>query len=299
VLHFPCSCQYSAVSHIRDQWLMWSPEVRHAGTPFGHIHHVLHIISRRSYSLGTATCFDFSNDGQTMRHSVDQGVNWNNVDFSLWPKLVNNLMEQIEEHISWQLPESLTISSLLTNNVMDDLSPNAPHMQTENSIWMTNNATLLKVHMLHQPEARHSLMLNGTLQLHQVEKYLQRDQEIRGLIAALMATTTGLCLRPFQYKSIKIGSDAKNDRNIWILEGRFLFGKPAAKQLSVGFADTLFWLPRRVTRPLSVFFYFLQPFIDDTLDKNTLPVFHPSLAAVACKIGNEIRSSLFVEWDRY
>lgn len=256
------------MKQIRNQWLMWSPAVKHSRTPFGRVHNVLHIVSKSSYSLGTATFFDFATDGQTMKHSVDEGINWNNVDFSLWPKLSNGLMQEIEDQISMQLPSSLKLSDLLTNDVMDDLTLPPPHMQTKNKGWMSANAMSLKLHLLSSSERHHSLMLNGKLQTDPLDVYLRRDQNIRGLIAALVATTTGLCLRPFQFKSIKIGTDTVHKRNVWLLDGRFLLGKPAAKQQSLAFAETLFWLPRNATRPLSVFFYFLQPFIDQVLCEN-------------------------------
>ena len=170
-------------------------------------------------------------------------------------------MEGLEEQISMQLPETMTLSDLLTDNVMDDLSKDPPHMQDRNINWMTKNAMLLKSNMLSGSEGRHSLTVDGEVQKGCLETYLQRDQKIRELIAALVATTTSVCIRAFQFKLIQVGSDEMHQRNIWLLDGRFLLRKLAAKQRSINFADTLFWLPRKVTRPLSVFFYFQQPFI--------------------------------------
>ena len=157
-------------------------------------------------------------------------------------------MEGLEEQISMQLPETMTLSDLLTDNVMDDLSKDPPHMQDRNIDWMTKNAMLLKSNMLSGSEGRHSLTVDGEVQKGCLETYLQRDQKIRELIAALVATTTSVCIRAFQFKLIQVGSDEMHQRNIWLLNGRFLLGKLAAKQRSINFADTLFWLPRKVTR---------------------------------------------------
>ncbi|KAF8665016.1 hypothetical protein AX14_006689 [Amanita brunnescens Koide BX004] len=174
-------------------------------------------------------------------------------------------MDSLEEKISMQLPGSLTPSDLLTSSIKDDLSSDPPHLQPENSTWMNNNAQKFKHHMLSPIEGRHHLISQGKLQQDFLETYLQQDQEIRGLIAALVATTTSVSLRPAQYKSININSGMKQQRNIWLIDGRFLLGKPAAKQRSMDFADTLYWLPRKITHILSIFFFFQQPFIDDIL----------------------------------
>ena len=162
-----------------------------------------------------------------------------------------------------QLPEGLAFSDLLSHDVIDDLSSTPPHKQTQNSTWMSKNALVFKNCMLSPNEQQHLLT-----QEEQLHVYLQHDQEIRGLIAALVATTTSVCLRPFQFKSILIGSDVKQQRNVWLLDGRFLLGKPAAKQHSISFADTLYWLPRKITDALLVFFYFQQPFINDLLGED-------------------------------
>lgn len=54
---------YSAVRHLCDEWLVWSSDIKHFRTSFGHIHNVLHIVSRSSYLLGTSTHFDCILDG--------------------------------------------------------------------------------------------------------------------------------------------------------------------------------------------------------------------------------------------
>lgn len=252
---------------LRDQWLVWSPDIKHSRTPFGRIHNVLHHIGHYNRSLrqGTATLFDFKLDGQTIQYSRDDGVQWRTVDLSRWPELVHSIMNSLEEKISMQLPNGLTPSDLLTSSVKDDLSHNPPHLQRENSSWMDNNAQELRHHMLLQTEGRHRLTSQGVVQADRLETYLKQDQEIRGLIAALVATTTSVCLRPAQYKSINLNSGMDQERNVWLIDGRFLFGKPEAKQHSVDFADTLYWFPRKITDSLSIFLFFLQPFINDIL----------------------------------
>lgn len=261
------SCEYSAVKYIRDQWLVWSPDIKHSRTPFGRIHNVLHIVSQPSYSLGTTTCFDVTLDGQQMRHRRDEGTHWCSVDFSRWPTLVHELMESLEKKISTQLPEGVLFSDLLTFSVTDDLSPNPPHEQNGNG-WMTDSVQLFRCKIMSDTEQRHNLTSKGKLQVEKVQAYLRRDQEIRGLIATIVATTTSVCLRSFQFKSIRIGSDSKKQRNVWLLDGRFFIGKAKAKQRSIGIADVLYWLPRKLTAALSVLFYLQQPFINDVLATN-------------------------------
>ncbi|KAN0141557.1 hypothetical protein V8E53_000019 [Lactarius tabidus] len=256
---------YDAVKCFCKQWLVWSTDIKHSGTPFGHIHHVIHFVTRASYSLGTVTCFDCTLDGQTLMYSPDDGIHWHAVDFSQWPALVNTLIDTLKDKISMQLPECQTFLDLLTHPVIDDLSHAPPHKQIQNSSWMDHNAQQFKHHMLSSNEQRHFLTSQGKLQKEKLQVYLQHDQEIRGLIAALVATTTSVCLRSFQFKSILIGSDANKQRNVWLLNNRFILGKPAAKQHSISFADTLYWLPSKITDALLVFFYFQQPFIDDIL----------------------------------
>jgi hypothetical protein len=197
-------------------------------------------VSQSSYSLGSATCFDFPLDGQTIRHSSDEGTNWHTIYFSQWPSLINKLVESLEDKIAMQLPEGLEFSSLLTAPLADDLSRYPPHLQVHNNHWMVDSSQLLKRYMLSSSESQHCLTSNGDIQQLQLNRYLQRDQEIRGLIAALVATTTSVCLRPSQFESILIGSNATQQRNIWLLYGRFVLVKPAAKQRSIHFADTLY-----------------------------------------------------------
>ncbi|KAF8346247.1 hypothetical protein F5887DRAFT_1073895 [Amanita rubescens] len=261
----PESNLYDAVKCLRDQWLTWSPNIKHSRTPFGRIHNILHFISRFSYGAGTATQFDFKLDGQIIQYSRDDGIHWHTVNFGQWPELVHFIMDSLEEKITMQLPSGLAPSDLLTSSIEDDLSSNPPHLQPANSTWMNSNAQEFKNRMLSPTEGRHHLISQGKLQQDFLETYLQHDQEIRGLVAALVATTTSVCLRPAQYKSININSGTKQQRNIWLIDGRFLLGKPAAKQRSIDFADTLYWLPRKITHMLSIFFFFQQPFIDDIL----------------------------------
>lgn len=257
------------MKRLRDRWLIWSPDTKHSRTPFGRIHNVLHFTGPFSYSAGiaSATQFNFKLDGQIIQCSRDDGIHWYTVDFGRWPELVHFIIDSLEEKISMQLPGCLTPSDLLpaTSSIKDDLSSNSPHLQPENSPWMNNKAQEFKHRMLSPTEGRHHLISQGKLQQDFLATYLQQDQEIRGLIAALVATTTSVCLRPAQYKSININSGTKQQRNIWLIDGRFLLGKPAAKQRSVDFADTLYWLPRKITHKLSILFFFIQPFIDDIL----------------------------------
>jgi hypothetical protein len=254
----------SVLKGLRDRWLVWSPDIQHSRTPFGHIHNILHFVGQFSYSPGTATQFDFQHDSQTIRYSRDDGVHWYTVNFGLWSKLVGFIMDSLEEKITMQLPDSITSSELLMSSVKDNLSNNPPHLQPENNPWMKDSLQKFKRHMLLPTEEQHCLFSQGKLEHNRLEVYLQKDQEIRGLIAALVATTTSVCLRPAQYKSINVNSPTQQ-RNIWLLDGRLLLGKPAAKQRSVDFADTLYWLPRKMTHPLSIFFFFQQPFINDIL----------------------------------
>lgn len=250
---------------LSDQWLVWSADIKHSGTPFGHIHHVLHFVTRSSYSLGTATCLKSTLDGQTLMYSPNDGIHWKAVNFSQWSTLVHTIIGTLEDKISMQLPECLTFSDLLTGTVTDDLSHAPPHRQIQNSAWMDGNAKKFKYHMLLPTEQRHHLFSEGKLQTEQLQAYLQCDQEIRGLIAALVATTTSVCPRSFQFKSFLIGSDENQRRNVWLLNNRFILGKPTAKQRSTCFADTLYWLPSKITNALLVFLYFQQPFIHSVL----------------------------------
>jgi hypothetical protein len=204
-------------------------------------------------------------------------------------------MNSLEEKISMQLPNGFTPSDLLTSSVKDDLSHNPSHLQLENSSWMDKNAQELKHCMLSQTEDRHRLTSQGVVQADRLETYLKQDQEIRGLIA----TTTSVCLRPAQYKSINLSSGMDQERNVWLINGRFLFGKSVAKQCSVDFANTLYWLPRKMTDSLSIFLFFLQPFINDILGAKNYhyaghlwPVWPPKSDIVSLWSGTHINQAV-------
>jgi hypothetical protein len=231
------------------------------------VHNALHVISLHSYAIGTATHFHFELDGQKISYTRDE-ITWQTIDFSLWPDLTQYIMAELEAKVAQQLPDGIMESDLLAYSIHDDLSHLSPHLQEKNREWMSNAALKFRKAMLSPGEQRHGLGPN--IEPKRLEQYLLRDQEIRGLLATLVATTTSTCLRSAQYNSIfvnlKSSSSTPDDaRNIWILHNRFLLGKPHAKQVSKDFGEVVFWLPKRVTTPLSVLLFFQQPFIDEIL----------------------------------
>ena len=131
---------------------------------------------------------------------------------------VDEIIKSLKSKISMQLPEGLTFSDILSCDVKDDISYAPPHQQTQNSTCMNNNALMFKDLMLSSNEQQHLLILQEKIQ-EQLHVYLQHDYEIRGLIAALVATTTSVCLCPFQFKSNLIGADAKQQCNVCLLGG--------------------------------------------------------------------------------
>lgn len=219
---------------------------------------------RKSYTLGTATHFDFKQDGQTIMYT-QEGSKWTTVNFSLWPDLTKQIMSNLEARISMQLPEAMRAGDLLQRTIDDDFSPQSPHLQHPSNAWMEERLHHFKAAMM--SERHHQLFEHGELHQAKFALYLQHDQEIRGLLATLVAITTSVCLRPAQFQSIVVNSGDDNffKRNLWILNGRFLFGKPKAKQRNKQYYDTLYWLPSGITRALSLFLFFQQPLISDLL----------------------------------
>jgi hypothetical protein len=232
----------------------------HLTTPYGRVHQTLFTILPYSLSETTLTLFDICRDGQAASYSKD-GVIWQNINFQLWSNLVDEIMRRMEEGISKQLPSGMAISDLLDRPIVDDFSKASPHLQEQNRVWMEERAGHFRSAMFSTTERRHKLFNNGKLDTAQVHKYITHDQEIRGLASSLLAVSSAVTMRAFQFPSIVFNSCDGFDRNLWIVNNRFVPGKPKAKQRSTAFADTLFWYPRKATQPLAVLLFYQQPFI--------------------------------------
>ncbi|KAF8875571.1 hypothetical protein BD779DRAFT_1678175 [Infundibulicybe gibba] len=217
------------------------------------------------------TQFDFSRDGQLASYTRD-GATWHQIDFSAWSTFIQTIISKIEDAVSNQLPTNMRISDLVNLPIVDDLTDMPPHMQLQNSEWMEDKFRTFKAAMQSPNESRHRLFANGGAvaqidHIDAVNKYVESDQAVRGLLAVLKAISSGVPLRAFQFRSVvhNISNNPEVTRNVWVVNGRFIIGKPKAKQRGVTFSDTMFWLPRPVTGALATLFFFQQRLISELL----------------------------------
>jgi hypothetical protein len=75
-------------------------------------------------------------------------------------------------------------------------------------------------------------------------------------------------MRHFQFQSliVNLTENPQIERNVWLVLGRFVIGKPKAKQRNIDFAQTLFWLPPQISDALAALLLIIQPFICKLLD---------------------------------
>jgi len=210
---------------------------------------------------GTTTHFDISRDGQTVSYFKD-GVIQHTIDYQKWPFLVSELILMIRSAVANQMPSGITVTGLTDQPFPDDLSAVAPHRQANNEAQVEVFTRMFRDKMMSPIEERHFLIqADGTPDDDMCRKYIMRDQEIKGLLSTLFMSCSSITLRPFQFGSIVFDSCDGYDRNVWLVDRRFVIGKPKAKQRNLVFADTLFWFPRAITSELIVLFYYQQPFI--------------------------------------
>lgn len=165
------------------------------------------------------------------------------------------------------MPSGMLASDLVDGAIADDMTKNSPHRQDQNRPSMEAKLKIFKTRMLSANEERHKLLKSsGELDDPKVYQYLERDQYIRGLLSAYIATSSGVPMRAFQFASIAYDSGQGFDRNMWALRNRFHLGKPIAKQRHLDFADVLFSIVEELTGDLSVLLFYEQPFICSLLD---------------------------------
>ena len=196
------------------------------------------------------------------------GAIWHNIDYQMWSTLIRNIMSMIRTAVANQMPSGMAVSDVANQFLSDDLSKMAPHKQESNKAHTALTTKIFLGKMMSPVENRHHLFnVDGTLNDKMLKNYITRDQEIKGLLCGLLTSCCAMPMRPWQFGSIVFDSCNEADRNVWIVNGRFVVGKPKAKQLNLTFADTVFWFPRAITSDLIVFLYYQQPFISSLLTR--------------------------------
>lgn len=217
---------------------------------------------------GTTTHFNISKDGQTLSYSTN-GVIWHKINYQKWHSLILDLMEMINKEVAHQMPTGMTVSDLEGHLILDDLSKVAPYRQKRNFAHVELTTNMFSHKMASSAEKRHHLYnKDGTLDNNMIKKYILQDQKIKGLLSALLTSCSAVPIRSWQFGSIAFDSCNGVDRNMWIVDGRFVTGKPEAKQMNLAFADTMFWFPHAITSGLIAFLYYQQPFISSLLTKS-------------------------------
>ena len=236
-------------------------------TPYSRLAHTHFVISPYTITDGTTTHFDISRDGQTASYSTD-GVIWHTIEYQQWPFLISKLISMIRSAVASQMPSGVTVSDLADRPFSDDFSKVAPHRQANNEAQVKVFTKMFQDKMMSPTEGRHFLIqADGTLDHAMWRKYIKQDQEIKGLLSALFTSSSSVTLRAFQFGSIVFDSCVGCDRNVWLVDRRFVTGKPKAKQHNLVFADTIFWFPRAITSELIALLYYQVPFICSMLEQ--------------------------------
>ncbi|KAH9011092.1 hypothetical protein EDB83DRAFT_2322272 [Lactarius deliciosus] len=246
-----------------QHWLSNLPSYNHAGTtPYSRVHDIMFVIGPYALQESSLTQFDVNRDGQAVSYTRD-GVVWHSTNFQDWSNLLQAIMLKIDTLVCNQLPTGMTITDLMPvdRQIVDDYSNASPHLQDPNRAWMEEIMEMFRSKMLSSNEERHQLFKDGKPVAKKIHQYIQNDQKIRGLLSALLAVSSSVTMRAFQFKSIIVdGCDGFN-RNVWIVGNRFITGKPKAKQINALFADVLFWFPRMSTPACAVLLFYQKPLI--------------------------------------
>jgi hypothetical protein len=196
------------------------------------------------------------------------GTIWHKIDYQKWSSFLLQIISTIKNKIAQQMPSGMDIFEVANSITSDDFSKKAPHRQDHNKINAEIAAEIFQGKMMSPAENKHNLFDDdGTLSDRNLKKYVEQDQDIKALLCTLLAACSAVPMRPWQFASIAFDSCTAADRNLWIVDGQFVVGKPKAKQWNLDFADTAFWFPRDVTSELIVYVYYQQPFISCLLKK--------------------------------
>ncbi|KAH9988502.1 hypothetical protein BJV77DRAFT_964397 [Russula vinacea] len=248
------------------RWLSATPKTFQS-TPYSHVAFIHSIIWPYSHFDDTMTCFKISRDGQKTSYSMD-GTTWGVIDYQKWSPFIMHIISKISDAVAQQMPNDMTICDIAESIKFDDLSKDAPHKQDGNKTKAKIIAETFEKTMMSPAEDKHTLFdKHAALSDKHFRKYLKQDQNIKGLLCTLLAICSAVPMRPWQFASILFDSCHDADRNVWLVNGRFVVGKPKAKQQNLDFVDTAFWFPRGVTSELITYLYFQQPFICSLLDK--------------------------------
>lgn len=253
----------------QSTWLSYYPDKNSPlfSTTYSRVCHIQSVLSKFTWLDGTTKSFDVSRNGQEAVYSDARTVK-TVIRYGKWEPLIQDLMKQFADAVSQQLPSGSILADFLNGPISDDLGLSAPHKQTSNRIPLLLGFDRFNIHMMSPSESRHSLVQeDGHLCVANVAKYVLQDQLIKGILSALLTTSTAVTLRPFQFGSMVYDSSNGFSRTFWIVGGRFVFGRPRAKQHNIQFSPTVFWLPRDITKSMIIYLYYQQPFIAQLLEK--------------------------------
>ena len=169
---------------------------------------------------------------------------WHHIDYQKWSPFILHLISLIWNAVEQQMPSGMTILGVANSIVLDDLSKKAPHKQEHNKSNAEITTEVFWEKMMSPAEDKHNLFDgNGDVRDRNLKKYITQDQDIKGLLCTLLANCSAIPMCPWQFASIVFDSCTEAHRNVWIVDGRFLVGKPKAKQQNLDFADTAFRFP--------------------------------------------------------
>lgn len=265
-------------------------------TPYSRIANIQLIISPYSIQDGTSSEIVYSNDGQTAEYSHN-GIIRHTVDYRKWHHTLQALTSEIMQAVSAQMPSNTSLSDFMNFTIVDDFSAEAPHRQKSNEESIMKESARFQVLMKSPTDHHHLFQHNGSLNTCEAQLYIQNDQEIRRLLSALFACSSGVTLRPWQFGSIVFDSCEGYLRNVWVLGNRFMAAKPKAKQRNLAFGETALWLPQQMTQTLGTLFYLQQPFIATTLLEEHGPQNHLYASHVWALPSKRSRKVLPMAWN--
>ncbi|GLB45400.1 hypothetical protein LshimejAT787_2200630 [Lyophyllum shimeji] len=241
-------------------------------TPFARFRDAWHIASQYAKKESNGTSFRPSSDGQKYEF-FDAREGSLIVDMLLWRDTLADLsLRNLPEAIEALVPNDCVhlIKDLPVDLVEDQHSTQlAVHKQPHNAAILEPIRTKIQDALLTASKEPRSLVnANGQLVAEKLAGWLDQEQEVLAIVAAIFALSAGPTFRSFQFRGLRYDSSPDHDaRNLFFLpNGRIILANPRAKQLNADNAPVALSFPPLTSPHLSFFFWILKPVAINLLD---------------------------------
>jgi hypothetical protein len=179
--------------------------------------------------------FDVSTDGQTLI-TYDGTSSPQYVSINDWGVVTAQVFSRLQDAVDALLPEGFTCADFPLQKLRDDFSlGESVFKQPQNGGVIDTLYGSIKTKLLAPGEPRHKLFTAGSTSIcpEAADKWLSLEQEALGLSASGFGLSGGIPPRSFQFKGLLFDSTNDDWRNLFLVEGIPILGRPLAKQMDL------------------------------------------------------------------